>query len=132
MNIAMTVWGDRISPVLDCARMLLIVEIDQGRVLSRRQEIFDIAFLVPMMRFLSCQGVQALICGAVSQEPATLIESCGVELIPFLAGDVEKILQTFARGQSMSAFVMPGCRCYGRCRMTRNGVGRKKMTTPGG
>lgn len=131
MNIAMTVWGDRISPVLDCARELLIVEVDRGEILNRRREVFDLAFLAPIMRFLRCQEVRALICGAVSQEPASLIESSGIELIPFLSGDVEKILRSYLRGESMSAFVMPGCRCHGRCRMTRKGVGRKK-TTPGG
>jgi predicted Fe-Mo cluster-binding NifX family protein len=126
MNIAMTVWGDRVSPVLDCARTLLVAEIVQGRILSRNYQRFDIDSLAGMMRILVRQGVGVLICGAVSQEPANTIEGFGIKLMPFLAGDAEKILETLARGLSVEAFTMPGCRCYGRCRMSPC-ASRKKM-----
>ena len=131
MNIAMTVWGDRISPVLDCARTLLVAEIVQGRILSRSYQRFDADSLAGMMRILVRQGVGVLICGAVSQEPANTIEGFGIELMPFLAGDAEKILETLARGQSVEAFTMPGCRCYGRCRMSPCGASQKKMRSRG-
>lgn len=132
MNIAMTVWGNRVSPVLDCARTLLVAEIGQGQILNRQYQDFDIDNLASAMRFLVLQKVGVLVCGAISQEPANSIESWGIELIPFLAGDAEIILETLVRGQSIAAFAMPGCRCYGRCRMSRCGVSRKSMKTPGG
>ena len=126
MNVAMTVWGDRVSPVLDCARTVLVAEIDKGKILSRRHECFAAESLAQMIRVLSRQGVRVLICGAVSQEPADIVEANGIELIPFLAGNVENILQTFARGRSVAAFVMPGCGCYRRCRMSRCGISRRR------
>ena len=131
MNIAMTVWGDRISPVLDAARTLLVAELEGGEVLSRKHVPFAADYLTQMMQVMHRQGVRVLICGAVSQGPARIIEACGIELMPFLAGDVEEILAALARGRSVAAFAMPGCRCYGRCRMSRNGVSRKKTDMPG-
>ena len=52
MNIAMTVWGDRVSPVLDCARTLLVAEVEHGRILSRSYQRFDADSLAVMMRIL--------------------------------------------------------------------------------
>ncbi|MDP3481608.1 MAG: NifB/NifX family molybdenum-iron cluster-binding protein [Desulfoprunum sp.] len=129
MKIAMTVWGERISPVLDCARTLLVAEIVREEVVARRYELFDARCLGQIMQILARQGISVLICGAISQEPANIIEAGGIQLIPFLAGDAEIILQTFARGQAISAFAMPGCRCYGRCRMSQCGSSRKRMRT---
>jgi predicted Fe-Mo cluster-binding NifX family protein len=131
MNIAMTVWGERISPVLDSSRTLLVAELERGEILSRKHEPFAADYLMQMMQVLRRQGVRVLICGAVSQGPARIIEACGIELMPFLAGDVEEILAALARGQSVAAFAMPGCRCYGRCRMSQHGVFRRKTEKPG-
>ncbi len=130
MRIAMTVWGDRVSPVLDCARNLLVAEIVGGEVVGRKTECFDSSLLPVTLRELRQQGVQVLICGAVSQDLATVIESCNVKLLPFVAGDVEKILKTVAQGRSVSAFAMPGCRCSGRCRGTRRSGCRMKLSGP--
>lgn len=116
MRVAMTVWGDRISPVLDSARTLLIAEVAGGQVVDRRLEFFAAGFLPQLMQIIRQQAVEVLICGAVSQELASCIETCDVELVPFLAGDAELILETFARGQSVAVFAMPGCRCSGKCR----------------
>ena len=130
MRVAMTVWGDRVSPVLDCARNLLVAEIAGGEVVGRKSECFDAALLSATLRELWQQGVQVLICGAVSQDLATVIERCNIKLLPFVAGDVEKILKTLAQGGSVSAFAMPGCRCAGRCRGTRRSGCRRNPSDP--
>ncbi|RPH37881.1 MAG: dinitrogenase iron-molybdenum cofactor biosynthesis domain-containing protein [Desulfobulbaceae bacterium] len=127
MNIAMTVWGDRVSPVLDCARTLLVAEIDQDQIVNRRYQHFEAESLANMLRFLVQSGVKVLVCGAVSQEPAHCIEDLGIELLPFVAGDVETILAVLVRGGSVAAFAMPGCRCKGRCRMLACPVSQRKM-----
>ena len=126
MRVAMTVWGDRISPVLDSARTLLIAEIAGGQVVDRPLELFAAGFLPQLMEIIRLQAVEVLICGAVSLELANCIETCNVELIPFLAGDAEQILETFARGQSIAVFAMPGCRCSGKCRIIRDDACRCK------
>ncbi len=59
---------------------------------------------------LQARQVMILICGAISEGPATLLEAAGFELIPFIAGDVVMVLEKFLQGQPFSAeFRMPGC-----------------------
>ena len=129
MKVAITVWNERISPVLDCARTLLIAEIVKEEIVGRRHEIFNVGCITKMVQTLNRLEIKVLICGAVSQEPATIIEEGGIKLIPFIAGDAEKIIETFARRQSISTFAMPGCKCLGHCRMSRCGSSRKRMRT---
>lgn len=114
MLVAMTVWGDRVSPVLDSAKNLLVADISAGEVVGRRIEYIEAVLLPRRLLELKQQGVQMLICGAVSQEMAAIVESCDIKLLPFLAGDVDKILEAVVHGRSVSAFAMPGCRCSGR------------------
>ena len=97
MRVAMTVWGDRVSPVLDCARNLLRAEIAGGEVVGRKSECFDAGLLPVTLRELRRQGVQVLICGAVSQDLATVIESCDVRLIPLLPATWRKFLKPLPR-----------------------------------
>jgi hypothetical protein len=46
----------------------------------------------------------------VSKAPADVIAAGGITLIPFITGQVDRVLAAYAKGQSMDPdFVMPGC-----------------------
>ena len=110
MKVAVTVWKQRISPVFDASRHLLIAEIDNTRIIKRAKIIFDPGMPSHLARTLKELDVPVLICGAVSQVPATMITSGGITLIPFIAGRVDRVLSAYAQGHSLvPAFVMPGC-----------------------
>lgn len=111
MKVAVTVWKERISPVFDASRRLLIANIENARVTERFYVIFDPGMPSNLAQTLTELDVPVLICGAVSQGPANLIVAGGITLIPFIAGEVDRVLEVYARGNSLSpAFVMPGCR----------------------
>lgn len=110
MKVAVTVWENRISPVFDASRHLLIAEIAGDRILSRSTVMFDPGIPSNLSKLLSDLGVAVLICGAVSQFPATILAADGITLIPFITGDVERVLETYAKGRSLApTFIMPGC-----------------------
>ena len=110
MKVAVTVWEQRISPVFDASRQLLIVEIENARITKRARVTFDPGMPSDLTRTLKELDVAVLICGAVSQVPATMITSGGITLIPFIAGRVDRVLGAYAQGHSLvPAFVMPGC-----------------------
>jgi predicted Fe-Mo cluster-binding NifX family protein len=123
-KIAVTVWGQRVSPVFDSARTLLIVEID-GDILGDASRLaFDPQRPLELLQMLRSQQVMLIICGAVSEEPASMLEAAGIELIPFIAGDVRLVLEKFLQGQPFgSEFRMPGCGrsicCRGKIRRGR-------------
>lgn len=110
MKVAVTVWEERISPVFDASRRLLIATIEDRRITDRSYVLFDPAMPSNLAKILSELEVPVLICGAVSQVPATIMTNGGIQLIPFITGEVDRILEVYARGNSLApAFVMPGC-----------------------
>jgi predicted Fe-Mo cluster-binding NifX family protein len=123
-KIAVTVWGKRVSPVFDSARTLLIAEIN-GRALTATSRIaFDPEQPLALLQLLRAQEVMVIICGAVSEEPAAIIEAAGIKLIPFITGDVQQVLEHFLKGRALgNTFQMPGCGknicCRGKIRRGR-------------
>ncbi|WP_372678600.1 PocR ligand-binding domain-containing protein, partial [Desulfosarcina sp.] len=110
MKVAVTVWEDRISPVFDASRRLLIAEIENDRVTDRSYVFFDPGRPGSLVKTLTMLDVPVLICGAVSQAPATSIVDSGITLIPFIAGEVDRVLEVYAKGNPLApAFEMPGC-----------------------
>lgn len=129
-TIAVTVWGQRVSPVFDSARTLLIVEIDGGTMGNVSSLAFDSDRPLELLQMLRAQQVTVVICGAVSEEPAAMLEAAGVEVIPFIAGDVGQVLERYCQGQPLGPeFRMPGCGrgicCRGKIRRGREIGGRQ-------
>lgn len=127
MRVALSVWENRISPVFDSARMLLIADVENKVVTSRYYEPFSSE--VPMKRAarLSDLNVKILICGAVSQPLAHMIEGYGIRIIPFVRGEVDQVLHAYLKDiLSTPTFRMPGCkdRHRRRCR-SRHGCKKK-------
>lgn len=111
MKVAVTVWEDRISPVFDASRRLMIAEIKDARITHRSYMVFDPGLPANLVKTLVGLDVPVLICGAVSQVPANIIDAGGIQLVPFIAGEVDRVLATYARGSSLiPTFVMPGCK----------------------
>lgn len=110
MRVALTAWGDIISPVFDSARMLLMVEVENGEIANRSYEMFMPEISSRLAGMLNGFSVDVLICGAISQIPAGIIETSGIRLIPFVSGNVEEVLAAYAMGaQIVPKFSMPGC-----------------------
>lgn len=110
MNVAFTIWGDRISPVFDAAHDLMVAVIEERGVKEKRFYSFDPDRVAALISMLEHDRVAVLICGAISETPATMITESGIHLIPFISGNVGRILDTFAKGGPLSpVFLMPGC-----------------------
>jgi predicted Fe-Mo cluster-binding NifX family protein len=126
MKVGVTVWGERISPVFDSARALLVVQAEDGRIISRQQEFFRADCPAELIGILKRNGISVLLCGAISWEPAHMVEAEGIELVPFVTGCVEQVLGAYVQGKSILTYMMPGCRGngpHGRrecCRKGRN------------
>jgi predicted Fe-Mo cluster-binding NifX family protein len=120
MNVAITVWGNRISPVFDSAQTLLIAEIRGDQVVDRKLHLFQAAMFDRCLRLLKELEVCVLICGALCEGPARMLESHNIEVIAFITGEAEEILESFVQGQDLKKFTMPGCG-HGRCCRTRKG-----------
>ena len=128
MKVAIPQWQGRVSPVFDVAGQMLVVEIDGGREWSRQERHLDAEFPQARAAWLVREGIDVLICGAISRCQESAVVQAGVELIPQICGDVECILDAFIEGQlEQDSFRMPGCRGKGRRRRHQGGLCRKNL-----
>ena len=110
MRLAISTLADRISPVFDVARQLLVVELDHGKEVSSRNVSLEEGEAAARARHVAALGVKVLICGAVSRPLERLLLSEGVEVFPQRCGPVGEVLGAFLSGQlTDEAFLMPGC-----------------------
>ena len=121
MKVAIPVWQSRVSPVFDVARRLLVLDVDNGREVSRSECLIDTPSSEAHIRILIELDVDALLCGAISRQLADEIITCGIEVVSLLTGPVEELLDYYITQKPMEArFLMPGCRaCQRRFRGSR-------------
>ncbi|MGM0681980.1 MAG: NifB/NifX family molybdenum-iron cluster-binding protein [Thermodesulfobacteriota bacterium] len=110
MRIGVTVWGDIISPVFDAAGSLLVAELNAGRIVQKERISLFPGSPAHQIEKLRQAGIDVLICGAVSEVPANMIEGAGIRLISFITGRWDEVLQAYSRHRLLTAdFMMPGC-----------------------
>lgn len=124
MKLAIPVWQSRVSPVFDSAERLLILEVEHGRELSRVEHPITGLPATKRARRLSELGVDVLLCGAISRPVSQMMAACGIQVIPWVSGDVDDLLAWYLDGKPLERrFLMPGCghrnRFRGSCRRGR-------------
>ncbi len=119
MKVALTVWGNRISPVFDSAQTVLLAEVLDKKIIDKTFEFIPLLIPVAIARKIVDFNPDSLICGAISQEPARIIEDAGITLIPFISGKAEPILRAYAQNMAINQYCMPGCSTI--CRYSRHG-----------
>jgi predicted Fe-Mo cluster-binding NifX family protein len=121
MIIAIPTWDGNVSPVLDVARELLVVECNLREESARREILLaemDICRRADMIRGLE---LDTLICGALSRPLELLLSAAGIRLLTHICGPVEAVLEAHLDGSlSEGAFRMPGC-----CGRRRNRRGHR-------
>jgi len=132
MKVGIPKWGERVSPVFDVARCLLVVDVEDGAEIARQEHSVQEEGLVRRATRVSDLGVRVLICGAISMPLEQMLTSAGVQVIPHTCGLVEAVLQAFVSGTlaQQQRFLMPGC--CGRRGYGRGGGGRRGRGWAGG
>ena len=111
LRIAFAVWNDRIAPVFDVVREVHLTDFESGRVV--REETGS----PPAGRVADGKGgwlaerkVDVLVCGAISRPLQSVVAGYGIQVVPFVAGNLQEITRAWLDGTLESGrFVMPGC-----------------------
>lgn len=119
MRLGIATHEGRVSPVLDVAQRVRMVNIDGKTPTSQREvELVADSFCGRAAEF-PARGIDVLICGALSRPLEAALASAGIPVVAQVCGDVEAVLQAFLAGRlTERVFLMPGC--CGR----RRGAGR--------
>lgn len=114
MNVAIPIWNDRISPVFDTARKILVVRIDNGKETQRIEANLVESDFYARAHSLQQLQIQTLICGAISKPLELELISRGIQVISHVCGEAEDVLEAFLSGDiTQDRFTMPGC-CHKR------------------
>lgn len=109
-RIAVAHWNDRVSPVLDSAGEVMVV--DTGNENGERSIVrFSCAGMAQRVRRLRELNVDTVICGAVSNPFRRMIEASGIKVRPWVSGTVDSVLEAYLSGSLKDdRYAMPGRR----------------------
>lgn len=109
---AFSAWKNRIAPVFDVSRSIWIVTSEGGRILHQKEAGFSGDDLHLKAVRLAELDVDALVCGAISRPLQSMIVAHGIDIIPFVTGNLHEVIRTWVCGDQnrICGYTMPGCR----------------------
>jgi len=117
MKIAVPTWKDRVSPLMDAAGQMQIVDVRDNRAMDTVVTPTPHGSAAEMVSFLAERGVSVVICGAISRPLEALLQSRSIRVIPWVCGDASEVVLAFMSDRlSEARYAMPGC-----CRRRRGG-----------
>lgn len=110
MKIAIPEYMGRVSPVFDtCQRLLVFTSGKEGKALCQSEDWSGVDRVHRPSRLRDI-GVETLLCGGISSWMEEQIVAQGIKLVPWLAGEINEVLDAFLAGLLPNpGFFMPGC-----------------------
>ena len=109
-RIAIPIWNDCVSNVVDFANQLLLIDVEDNKDTSHTQIPFVQQVIQRQANQLVEFNVDVLICGTISRSLATVLMATNIEVIPFVTGPVDEVLAAYFNKQlDQAKFLQPGC-----------------------
>ena len=109
MRIAVSIWEGKISPVLDTASKLLVIESNDQREVSRFEAYMFEENISRRCHFIRGLDLDVLICGAASHQLSGMLNASGIDVISGISGPAEDIIEAYLQETlGDSNFFMPG------------------------
>ena len=113
----MPVFGNRISPRCDFAPHFRLFDTEGKKIIGSRYVSCDGWGDVDRVARLKNMGINTLICGGLPNSLLEPLTSSGIEVIPWVAGNVDEALALFLQGRLKQGMVIcPERRKNMRCR----------------
>jgi len=107
---AFAAWNDRIAPVFDVTENVLLLEIENGRIIRETRRGLAGSRSEEKIRALIETGAEVLVCGAISRFLHDRLAVAGIRIVPFIAGKLNEIIPAWIRGDfDRKRVAMPGC-----------------------
>jgi predicted Fe-Mo cluster-binding NifX family protein len=107
MRIAIPIWEGRVSPLLDTAGRLRVMNSDHPSS-SWAVHLIDPEIIRRSGRIRQ-EGIEVLICGAVSRPFQGMLSGSGIKVISGISGTVDAVFSAYLNGELFQPrFLMPG------------------------
>ena len=117
MKVALSVFKGCISTVFDASQHLLVLEINGSGEQKRTMVKLETNDPIRRASQLSEEGINVLICGAISMPMQASISARSIFVYPFVRGKVEDVISAYQDGKlGQAVYALPGCRGRGRGR----------------
>lgn len=120
MKIAIPIWNGVVSNVFDFADQLLVVDVEDKVEVGRSEFQLGQQVIQQRSNLLTKLNIDVLICGGISQSLASMLEASNIEVIPFVSGPVDEVLNAYFNNQlGEPQFLQPGSQVGARKRFCR-------------
>jgi predicted Fe-Mo cluster-binding NifX family protein len=99
MNIAIPVFGSRVSPRFDGAASFLLIRVEDGIVRERAERPMYDTQGWRRIEILAGNKVDVLLCCGIRQCDYYSIANAGIDVYPGLMGETEEVLEAFLKGE---------------------------------
>ena len=124
MNIAIPMYGTRVMPRFGFTREIMVVTVEDGRIVSRKRLKMTPETLISLSAVLASERVSVMICGGIHPRFQQAIQEQNIQLIWGVIGEWQDVLQAHLNGtlQSDPTF----CSRHGRRRGSRFRKGQQR------
>jgi predicted Fe-Mo cluster-binding NifX family protein len=99
MKVAIPTFGPRVSPRFDYAPGLLLINLEDGKVVGSERFSLQAWDRFQRLQKLRELGVQTLICGGIDGNSAQILSDYGIRVIAWVAGEADEAIQFFLEGK---------------------------------
>ena len=110
-RILVPVFQERVSPVFDSCRRVLVIDVEDGKEIDRQEIYLDSLTLAERIAILRRLKAAVVICGGISETLNQLLDDLHLQLIHGVAGEVNEVVGAFLHDElNDQRFFMPGRR----------------------
>jgi predicted Fe-Mo cluster-binding NifX family protein len=98
MNIAIPIHGSRVMPRFGCTREIIVVTIEDGRIVSRKQLMMTPEMFISLPVVLASEHISVMICGGIHPRFQQAIQGQNIQLVWGVVGEWQDVLQAYLDG----------------------------------
>ncbi len=108
-RVAIPVFEERVSPVLDLCNQMVIIDLDEGKEVQRQSLSLQMLSVSERCELMARWNICKIICAGVSDSMVKLLASKNIRAIDGKAGELDKIIEAYiCKRLDAACFMMPG------------------------
>ena len=98
MNIAIPIHGSRVMPRFGCTREIMVVAVEDGRLVSRKRVRMTSEMFESFPAILASEHISVMICGGIHPRFQQAIQGQDIQLVWGVVGEWQEVLQAYLNG----------------------------------
>ncbi|HDD44933.1 MAG TPA: hypothetical protein ENG63_08765 [Candidatus Desulfofervidus auxilii] len=102
--VGIPVFGNRVAPRFDCALKMLILEVENGKLLRQKEITLSWQNPLSIINQIRSMAVDVLICGAIPCFWMRVLTWHGIKIISWVSGEWQEVLNLFLKGKLVNGW----------------------------